>query len=100
RATASIYAQNSATTGTILVLDLSAAPQSDPSKPPTHLSWTINGSSGGLYSNAVATQPGTLDIRYFPERALPGGHRSGRANLIFRGTILTTGTGNVARAGF
>ncbi len=96
RATASIYPQNIATTGSALILDLSAAPSS--SSKPTHLNWRINGSSGGLYSNAVATVPGTLDIKYLPNKKLPGGFESGNAILIFHGQILTTGTGNIARA--
>lgn len=96
RATASIYPQNVATTGSALVLDLTAAPTS--SRRPTHFTWTVNGGSGGLYSGAVSTAPGTLDIKYFPNKSLPGGYESGNAILVFHGQILTTGTGNIARA--
>lgn len=96
RATASIYPQNVATTGSTLVLDLSAPPSTSL---PTRLSWSINGGSGGLYNGAIATAPGTLEIRYIPRKALPGGFSSGDAILVFRGQILTTGTGNIVRAG-
>lgn len=95
RATASLYPQNVATTGSALVLDLTAPPTT---AVPTRLAWTVNGASGGLYSNAVATEPGTLSIRYIPREGLSGGYSSGDAILVFRGQILTTGTGNIARA--
>jgi hypothetical protein len=96
RAYAAIFPQNTATTGSTLAMDLTAEPTTDL---PTHLTWTLNGASGGLYSNATADTPGTLDIRYIPKKRLPGGFVSGEAILVFKGSILTTGVGNLIRTG-
>ena len=96
RAFASIYPQNVATTGSVLALDLNADPSAGP---PTHLTWTVGGGSGGLYSGAVAARPGTLDIRYIPTHRSPGGFTSGHAVLVFRGTLLVTGVGNIVGTG-
>jgi hypothetical protein len=92
--TAELIAKNVATTGTILVLTLDGSAPSDTSKPPTHLTWTVNSSSSGLYTNA--TGQGTLDLIYFP-----GGHRpqrsfdAGSAGAVFKGKINATGVGNI-----
>lgn len=96
RGTAALFAKNVATTGTVLVLDLTAPPNSDPNRPPTHLTWTIDPNSGGLYTGA--TGQGTLDLI-----AQPGGRRparafaSGTAGVIVRGLVDTSGIGNILR---
>ena len=55
RATANLFGRDIATTGSDLILDLSAAPLGNPRALPTHLTWTIHGASAGTYS--LATMP-------------------------------------------
>ena len=52
---AALYPKNTQSTGNVLLLDLVGTPQADPSKPPTHFTWTINNNAGGLYYNAVGS---------------------------------------------
>ena len=61
------------------------------------LGWTVNGASGGTFSNASGS--GTVQIRLHP-----GAHDSGNgpggagvANVIFRGTVTTAGVYNITR---
>ena len=109
RATANLFGRDIATTGSDLILDLSAAPLGNPRALPTHLTWTINGASAGTYSlatmpadpnNPGSPLPGTLDIAYHPTRkGGPGGALSmGTATLVFRGSIITTGVGDIGTA--
>ena len=91
---AALFDKNSGNTGNVLVLDLSSSPGQDPSKPPQSYTWNVNGSSGGIYTGA--TGAGTLEIRYGagnltrPVRS----SSSGRAFVMFKGSISTTGLGN------
>ncbi len=91
---AALFDKNSGNTGNVLVLDLSSSPGQDPSKPPTSYTWTVNGSSGGIYTNAVGQ--GTLEISYgFGNLKRPiRASTSGRAYVSFKGSISTTGLGN------
>jgi hypothetical protein len=92
--TAELFAKNVATTGTVLVLDLAGTAPSDPMKPPAHLTWTVNPSSGGLYTNS--TGQGTLDLVYFPGGKRPQRtFQAGTAGAVFQGQINTTGVGNL-----
>src|SRR5262249_7530946 len=94
--TAQLYDKNVSTTGTVLVLNLTGAAPTDPERPPTHLTWTVDGSPEGSYSNA--TGPGTLDLIYFPGRGIRHPQRallSGIAGAVFKGQVNTTGTGNI-----
>jgi hypothetical protein len=109
RATANIFGRDVSTTGSDLILNLSAAPLGDPTALPTHLTWTINGASAGTYAlattpadpnNPGSPLPGTLDISYHPRRrGGPGGAFStGTVNVVFRGSIITTGVGAIGTA--
>lgn len=96
RGTAALFAKNVATTGTVLILDLSAPPQADPGRSPTHFQWTVDGNSGGLYTGAQGQ--GTLDL-ILPAggRLPPRGVSSGTAGVIVRGLVNTSGVGNILR---
>jgi hypothetical protein len=95
---ASVRNRDVATTGTNLILDLTGSTANlDAFGRPTHLTWTVDGSSGGSYAGAVAVNPdgtpgvGTLDITYSgnPNHAPHGGVNAGSANAILRGFIQT-----------
>jgi hypothetical protein len=91
---AQLFAKNVATTGTTLVLDLTGTAPADPSQRPGHLTWTVDASSGGLYT--AATGQGTLDLIYFPGGNIPSrAFQAGDAGAVFQGQINTTGTGNL-----
>jgi hypothetical protein len=75
-------------TGTQLLLDLTADPTLTSHGLPTHYTWTVNGGSGGLYTNASGS--GTLDVRYNLTRIPHGVHSQGTANVIVKGTVVTT----------
>lgn len=85
---------NTATTGSNLVLDLTGDPASVGSNGfPTHFTWTVNSTSGGLY--AGATGQGTLDVTYFPTgRGRTGTTQAGRLQFAINGLVNTTGVGN------
>jgi len=95
---ATLYARNVANTGNLLVLDLTADPPDGTHGLPTQLTWTVDGSSGGIWQNAAGfgTGQGTLDFRYSPSGRSPRGKfASGSVSLVFQGFINTSGTGNV-----
>ena len=91
---ASITLKNTSTTGTQLILDLTAAPQIGSSRFPSQFTWTVDPSSAGFYLNAggFGMGQGTLDIHY-----APGGNRpantfsAGRAFVVVNGMINTIG---------
>jgi hypothetical protein len=94
--TAQLFAKNVSTTGTTLVLDLQGTVPADPLKPLTQLTWTVDSSSGGLYTNA--TGQGTLSIIYFPGgKRPPRALQAGTAGAVFQGQVFTTGVGNILR---
>ncbi len=92
-----IFPTNVATTGSTLILELTADPASKVRGMPTHFTWSVSPSSGGAYTNAggYGTGAGTLDIRY-----LTGGHgagsvlSAGRAAVVIRGLIDVGGVFN------
>src|SRR5947209_16424191 len=65
--TATLFVKNVSNSGNALILDLTGAPSPDGRTPPALLSWTVNGASGGIFTNA--TGQGTVEIHYSP-----GGH--------------------------
>lgn len=88
-----LFPTNVATTGSTLILDLSADPASVVRGLPTHYTWTVSPSSGGLYTNAggYGTGQGTLDIHF-----IPGGKTTGLATAAGRTTVVIKGLINVA----
>jgi hypothetical protein len=92
--TAQLFDKNVATTGSALVLDLRGSAPASPLKPPTQLTWTVDSSSGGAYTNA--TGQGTLDLIYFPGGKRPArALQAGTAGAVFQGQVTTTGVGNI-----
>lgn len=93
---ATLLPRNAATTGSTLILDLTSVPNGSGSLP-THYTWTVDSSSGGLYTNGggFGQGQGTLDIRY-----LTGGRRSGRASIVIQGQVNASGIfSNIASLG-
>ena len=92
-----LFGTNVATTGSTLILDLTADPNSRVRGLPTHYTWSVSPSSGGLYTNAggFGEGQGTLDIHF-----LPGGKRSpsvlqtGRTTVVIKGLINVGGVFN------
>lgn len=96
--TAALIDKNATNSGNILVLDLQGDTSSlDSAGRPTHFTWTVNGSSGGSFSDATGS--GTLDINYWTGgKRLAHAPRSGKAGAIFRGLVDTNGVTNILRA--
>ena len=93
---ANLTDKNIGQTGTQISMDLVAVPGAVDSRGrPTAFNWTMNGGSGGNYTNA--TGQGTLQVRYFPGG--PHLHQGfvGSTGLIFQGQITTTGVSNILR---
>ncbi|MFO0888420.1 MAG: hypothetical protein U0790_04645 [Isosphaeraceae bacterium] len=87
-----LIVKNVTNSGNLLVLDLQGDTSSlDRAGRPTRFTWTVDGSSGGTFSNA--TGQGTLDVSYRPDGKIPS--RTGSVGLIFRGSIATTGVTNI-----
>lgn len=80
--------RDAATTGTSLLLDLTADPNVTSHGLPTHFNYTVNtGGSGGTY--AGATGQGTLDIHYILNGRPRGVRSAGRVTLVIQGTVVT-----------
>jgi hypothetical protein len=93
---ASLVVKNVSNTGNLLGLTLQGDPVVDRLGRPTHMTWTVNGSSGGTFNGA--TGQGTVEIRYTPSGKLPPrALGAGGAAVIFRGQVNTTGIGNILR---
>ena len=93
---ASLIGKNVSNTGTLLGLDLQFDPQSMVGGLPTRFTWTVNGTSGGTYSNANGQ--GTGQIIYFPSGRLPSrALGAGHYGVIFRGMVATTGINDITR---
>ena len=92
----SIVAPSVATTGTTLVLDLTAAPSSNPGNLPTSFTWTVDPSSAGIYLNAggYGTGSGTLTLRYTKVVHGQGVRATGGLHLKINGLINTGGVFN------
>ena len=87
---------NSSNSGNQLGLDLTGSAQAvDRLGRPTHLTWTVNGNSGGTFAAAIGQ--GTLDIRYLPGLQRHHGKGDGTALTSFRGRIFVSGVSNTLR---
>jgi hypothetical protein len=96
---ASIIPRNIAQTGSILILDLTGSTSSlDRFGRPTHMTWTSDTNSGGLFTNTengFGTGQGTLDITYSRKSPPPNrGASAGGVKTIFKGMINTSGVTN------
>lgn len=92
---AALIVRNVSNSGNELILDLQGSPSAGTS-PPTHLTWTVNNSSGGTFTNA--TGQGTVDIHYRRfTRPTAAGAQAAVATVIFHGLVNTTGINNVLR---
>lgn len=95
---AMLVVKNVSDTGDLLLLDLQGdATSFDRQGRPTHLTWTVNGGSGGTFTDAEGE--GTVEIRYRPGGRLPRrASAAGQAGVMFYGQISTTGVTNIVRA--
>ena len=98
--TAALSVKNVANTGNSLSLDLHSAPAGvdtlNSRGRPIHLTWTVNGGSGGTFANATGS--GTLDVIYTSTSRHSGRSlESGKFGLIFTGRVVTTGVNNITR---
>jgi hypothetical protein len=83
-----------ATTGTSLVLDLKGVAGTAVNGFPTSFTWTVDPSSGGLYSNS--TGEGTLNINYFrPGHGPKPGTLHGQLQFSINGFVNVVGIFNV-----
>ncbi len=93
---AALTVKNVSNTGDQLGLDLAGVvPPPTPGRPFV-LNWTVNGTSGGSFAGAVGS--GTVQIRLRPGARLrhdSGG--AGVADVIFRGSVVTTGVNDITR---
>ena len=93
---ASVQGRNVATSGTSLVLDLTAPPTGRGGLPTTG-TWVVNASSGGAYSSAgpFGAGSGTFKIRYVPSGSVPkGAHGAGRVAVVLQGMVYSSGVTN------
>ena len=95
-----LFPWNVATTGTVLILDLTADPTSVSSATglPTHYTWTVDPASGGIYSNAggYGTGSGTLDMSFsHPVKGRGAVSQTGQVAIKIAGLINTGGVFNV-----
>jgi hypothetical protein len=92
-AEANLSSRNVGSSGSTLDLLTTTATNLDALGVPTHYTWTVGPSSGGLYSNA--TGGGTIDIDLIPNRKAPRGATSaGRAFVVIQGSVNTSGIFN------
>ncbi len=79
--------RNTATTGTSLVLDLTAAGPVNAQGLPTLYDWTVDSSSGGIYGGATGS--GTLEISFQYRKGPDGVNASGRTAIKVTGSVVT-----------
>ncbi len=61
---------------------------------PTVLTWTVNNSSGGIYTDA--TGGGTVRIHYQPSGKLPNrASGAGNVSVVFTGQLAVTGLAGI-----
>jgi hypothetical protein len=91
---ANLIEKNVGQSGTELILDLTADPQSLVGGVPTRFSWTVDGSSSGFYIGATGS--GTGRIVLHPSGRLPrGAIGAGHFSVAFQGQIQTTPITNI-----
>jgi hypothetical protein len=96
-AEAAITGRNVGSTGSTLDLSATAPPPDNRLGIPTHYTWTVGPSSGGLY--AASTGQGTMDIQFMPGGKIPkGATGAGRAIIVFKGMVNVVGIFNVLGA--
>lgn len=91
---ATLIPRNVSTTGSTLILDLQAPPAAGSTALPGHFTWTVDPTSGGLYTNAggFGMGQGTLDVHYVAGGKRPGRvFSAGRAFLVLHGLINADG---------
>jgi hypothetical protein len=91
---AALIPRNVSTTGSTLILDLTALPRGGSTALPGHFTWTVDGSSGGLYTSAggFGTGQGTLDVHYGALRNGRGrAFEMGRASVVVQGLVNAGG---------
>ena len=92
-----LFPPNVATTGSTLILDLTADPTSLVRGLPTHYTWSVDPSSAGLYTNAggYGTGQGTLDIHFLnPRRGPAPATQSGKTTVVIHGLVNVGGLFN------
>jgi len=86
-----------ATTGSTLILELTADPNSIVRGLPTHYTWTVSSNSGGIYTNAggYGSGQGTLDIHFIPGGKIHGiVTGAGKTTVVIKGLINVAGVFN------
>jgi hypothetical protein len=78
--------RNNSTSGSQLVLNLTADPTSLVHGLPSHFTWTVDASSGGVWQNA--TGQGTLDVVY-RVKGQTRGFLDGGASVVVQGQIIS-----------
>lgn len=92
-----LFPTNVATTGSTLILDLTADPTSLVRGLPTHYTWSVDPGSAGLYTNGggYGTGQGTLDIHFLnPRRGPAPATQSGKTTVVIHGLINVAGVFN------
>lgn len=100
--TATLYPKNYLMTGNFLVLQLQGDPTDARDGRATSFSYTVLGTSSGMYSNASGA--GTVQLVYHPGSPDGGilhanGLPTGNVSVIIRGTLILDGTVNPLRLG-
>lgn len=92
-ADAAITGRNVGSTGSTLDLSATSPPPNNRVGIPTHYTWTVGPSSGGLYSSA--TGQGTIDIKFIPGGKIPpGATGAGSAIIVIKGSVNVVGIFN------
>jgi hypothetical protein len=92
-AAVSLTGRNIGSTGSSLNLDATAPPPNNRVGIPTHYTWTVSSTSGGLYT--ASTGQGTMDIQFIPGGKIPkGATGAGRAIIVIKGMVNVVGISN------
>ncbi len=92
-----LFPTNVATSGSTLILDLTADPTSLVRGLPTRYTWTVDPSSSGIYTNAggYGMGQGTLEIHFLnPRRGPAPATQSGKTTVVIHGLINVGGVFN------
>lgn len=94
---ANVAARNVATSGTSLIINITAPPPTSRGGLPTSGTWTVSGGSGGAYSavGPFGEGSGTVTMRYIANGKVPKGARgAGRVLVLLQGQIYSSGVTN------